>query len=154
MKTYFIYLYSFKNGKKYIGQTYVGSGRYGHRSQYRGQLVYHAMKKYPDYKKEILCHCCEGLVDYLECFFIQKYDSTNPDKGYNCEYGGCLNKHIPEETRKKKSIPIICEELNKEFYGAHEAARQLSLRQQHITACCRGKRHTCGGYHFHYKEAI
>ena len=176
MRRYFIYKYTFPNNKVYIGQTFVGCTRYGHISQYKRQVVYHAMKKYHDYKKEIICYCCEYLVDYLESYYISKYDSMNPENGYNRESGGHENKslsedakkkisdsnkgdkcywygkNLSEETKRKISKPIICEELNREFYGAAEAARQLGLCRQSINKCCQGKRSTCGGYHFRYKE--
>ena len=186
MRRYFIYKYTFPNNKVYIGQTYVGSRRYGHVAQYRNTVVYNAMKKYPDYQKEIICHCCSGLADYIESYFIEKYQSTDRRYGYNRESGGNLNKHHSEETKikisetkkgkyhseetKKKlseshlgkhkseewkiknSIPVICEELNREFYGAKAAAAELKIDDSGIIKCCKGIRKTCGGYHFRYKE--
>lgn len=186
MKRYFIYKYTFPNNKVYVGQTYERSGRYGTLWGYKTQVVGRAMLKYPNYKKEILCYCCEGLVDYIESYFIQKYQSNDPKYGYNCESGGNENKHLSEETRKKiseshkgikyqdeikkkmseahkgkhlseetlikKSKPVICEELNKEFFGISEAARQLGISQSSITKCCKGIYKTTGGYHWRYKE--
>lgn len=103
MKKHFIYKYTFDNGKCYIGQSREGVKRYGKTCTYRNQLVGRAMKKYPNYKKEILCYCCEYLVDYLESYYISKYDSNNPEKGYNCESGGNENKHLSDDTKRKIS---------------------------------------------------
>ena len=36
------------------------------------------------------------------------------------------------------------------FGGVSEAARALGLNASHISACARGKRHTCGGYRWAY----
>ena len=193
MKKYFIYKYTFPNGKVYVGQSYVGSNRYGNPSQYKKQVVGRAMNKYHIFKKEIICHCCEYLVDYLESYYISKYDSMNPDHGYNRESGGNLNKqfseetrkkmsesgkikyfydewrqhmsearigeknhfygkHHSEETKKKLSKPVYCEELNKEFYGAKAAAEEVGIDRRLITACCKGRQRTAGGYHWCYKE--
>ena len=203
MKRYFIYKYTFPNNKVYIGQTYEGSYRYGEISQYRRQIVYRAMLKYPEYQKEILQYCNESEVDELERYYIEKYKANQKEFGYNCESGGSLNKHMSEESKKKiseankgricfwkgkcmsdetkkkisnslkankhmvgthlseetrrkiasaLSIPVICEELNKEFPSAIEAARQLGINKGNINSCLKGKRSTCGGYHFRYKE--
>lgn len=173
MKKYFIYKYTFPNGKVYVGQSCEGSHRYGNKSSYKTQVVYRAMCKYPDYQKEILSYCCEYLVDYLESYYISKYDSMNPENGYNMESGGNENKHISEDTKKKisefqkgktlsddtkkkisksLSINVYCVELDKEFYGIREAARELGLSGSAISKCCRGKYKSTGGYHFRYKE--
>ena len=69
------------------------------------------------------------------------------DRKYNNNYGT-----RNERMRKSLSVPVYCEELNREFYGAHEAARQLGLNQTNITQCCKGNQKTTGGYHFRYKE--
>ena len=45
---------------------------------------------------------------------------------------------------------IYCEELDKVFPSAHEAARQLGIDNSGIIKCCKGKYKTCGGYHWHY----
>ena len=63
----------------------------------------------------------------------------------NCNHG-TRNKRIAE----KNSIPIYCEELDKVFPSAHEVERQLGIDNSHISMCCRGKRKTCGGYHWRY----
>ena len=50
------------------------------------------------------------------------------------------------------SKPVFCEELNKVFCGAREAARQLGLASSGITRCCQGRYKTCGGYHWRYTD--
>ena len=63
----------------------------------------------------------------------------------NCNYG----THN-ERLSKSMSKAVYCVELEKQFYGASVAARELGLNQQNISACCNGKRKTCGGYHWHF----
>lgn len=53
---------------------------------------------------------------------------------------------------KARSKPIICIETGIEYYGINECARQMNLYHQHIVAVLKGKRKTCGGYTFKYKE--
>ena len=53
---------------------------------------------------------------------------------------------------KTRSIPIICIETGIEYYGARECARQMGLNDGNITSVLKGKRKTCGGYTFKYKE--
>ena len=48
-RIYFIYKYTFPNGKVYIGQTYKGSGRYGNCNKYLGTLVGNTMNKYSSF---------------------------------------------------------------------------------------------------------
>lgn len=40
------------------------------------------------------------------------------------------------------------------FGGVAEAARTMGINASHISACARGKRHTCGGYRWEYAERI
>lgn len=48
------------------------------------------------------------------------------------------------------SIPIVCVELKRIFFGSVEAAKILSLSQSHITEAAKGKQKTAGGYHWRY----
>ena len=69
------------------------------------------------------------------------------DAKYNANYGTRT-----ERIANKRSIPVYCEELNKTFYGAREAARELGLDNSNIISCCKGKYKTSGGYHWKYAE--
>ena len=69
------------------------------------------------------------------------------DAKYNANYGTRT-----ERIANKRSIPVYCEELNKTFYGAREAARELGLDNSNISSCCKGKYKTSGGYHWKYAE--
>ena len=80
------------NGKVYIGQhkvkslfardNYLGSG---------GKRYQNAIKKYgkQNFSKEIITIAMtQSEADVLEKYYIKKYDSTNPEKGYNILVGG------------------------------------------------------------------
>lgn len=110
MREYFIYKYEWPDGSVYIGQSYIGSGRYGDATRYTSSpRVYNKMKKYPDFNKEILVSgLSETEVDDFEIYYIKVYNSY---KGNNRKYGlnlttggsGCHGLKHSEETKKKIS---------------------------------------------------
>ena len=57
-----------------------------------------------------------------------------------------------ERAAKKLSKPVYCEELDRVFDGARQAARELGLHNSNIISCCKGKYKTSGGYHWKYAE--
>ena len=59
-----------------------------------------------------------------------------------------------ERAVKAVSKLIYCVELNRTFDSSAQAARELGLCQSTITACCRGKRQTHGGYHWRYADEL
>lgn len=91
MASYNIQIYlttNLNNGKIYIGQSngkdrnYLGSGK----------LIKEAIKKFGrrNFNKKIIVDNIPSLeeANKLEKFYIKKYNSTNPDVGYNIENGG------------------------------------------------------------------
>ena len=54
-------------------------------------------------------------------------------------------------SKKVKAIDIGNGEWN-EYKSISECARELGLHQSSISMCLKGKRKTCGGYTFKYKE--
>lgn len=59
---------------------------------------------------------------------------------------GTRNKRVS----KANSIPVYCVELDKTFYGAREAERELGINHSSISKACRGIQKTTGGYHWCY----
>lgn len=49
--------------------------------------------------------------------------------------------------------PVVCVESNREYSSAFQASKQERIDSSQITACCRGRRKSAGGYHWKYKEA-
>lgn len=120
-------------------------------------------------------------MDDLEKYFIEKYDTTNHDKGYNLDIGGNGAGRMSEETKKKLSKSkmgnqamkgiklseewkkhlseaqphkrrILCIETNVIYDSFADAARKTGLNRTKIVSVCTGKRRTTGGYHFKYAE--
>lgn len=102
-----VYMFTFPNGKRYIGQTRNFKSRMiAHRKSTKNgcRLVRYAVNKYgwDNIKKEILVYCDEDKMDYFETSFIELYGSLNPG-GYNLVSGGHANKHMSENTKKYMS---------------------------------------------------
>lgn len=61
-----------------------------------------------------------------------------------------------QKLSKANSIPIIQLDLQKKFIckweSATQASKELNINQSSISGCCRGKRKTCGGFIWKYKE--
>lgn len=102
-KDYFIYKYTFPNGKVYIGQSQLGNNRYGNPTQYSNQPVYNAMMAYPNYRKEGIELTTKRFANNREEYWILYYDSSNPDKGYNVFKGNSDN--VIKKKRKKNGKP-------------------------------------------------
>lgn len=62
---------------------------------------------------------------------------------YNAWYGTKIDK-----MRKKRSKPILCVETGVIYPCIMEIERQLGIPNTNITACCKGRRKTAGGYHW------
>lgn len=98
----------------------------------------------------------------LEAELMKWYDSV--DNGYNSsEYGSGDYKHHKHSEESKKrmsenrpSKPVLqfskTEEFISEYSSISEAERQTGCKNQSISACCKGKRKSCGGYIWKYKE--
>lgn len=102
----FVYLYTFNNGKYYVGQTHKESLRYGYASSYHkwsSQEMVQLMRE-GQYEKQILCFCdTTEEADICEDYYISLYNSAK--QGYNKRGGGksgygCT---VSEETRRKLS---------------------------------------------------
>lgn len=92
-----IYLITNKvNNKVYVGQTITHLNRRMSKHYTNAKCnpsvtgVDGAIKKYGknNFTVRILCNCANDQLNDLEKFYIQKYESNNPDKGYNLTIGG------------------------------------------------------------------
>ncbi len=99
------------NGKVYVGQSIRIEARFDqHRSSLKSGYHEnsHLQRAYNFYgadsfKFDILEECTLDVIDNRERHWINYYNSTNRDFGYNIEDGGSFNKSLSEETKKKLS---------------------------------------------------
>ena len=72
------------------------------------------------------------------------------------ENNGMYGKTHSKEARKKMSdarkskIPVFCQELNRIFDCAVDAAKELNLRSDGILCACKGRYKSSGGYHWNF----
>lgn len=160
-----VYIYTnIINKKVYIGQTnrYL-SQRAGKNGLYyqTSPHFYAAILKYgwDNFKSQILKdNLSNEEADYWERYYIKKYDSKNPEKGYNILDGG---KGLSEETKQERSQKfkekwqngefdykiidsVYCVELNKQYSSAHAAGLELQLDDGCIIKTCKGIQKYCG----------
>lgn len=72
--------------------------------------------------------------------------------------GGRANTEKQQESRRrvakelgiKSRIPVVCVETDDIYVSATEAGIKTNTQRSHITACCKGKRNTAGGFHWRY----
>ena len=98
------------NGKVYIGQSVDAEYRICcHFSKLKWNRhdnahLQRAYNKNPSaFTWELLCNCERSELDGLEIEYIAKYNSADPERGYNKQYGGQAEHRCTLETRKKMS---------------------------------------------------
>lgn len=129
---------------------------------------------------DVICTCKAEELDALEIFFIDKYNTTDPAKGYNLDFGNGKGRTSKESRRKmsqakmgnqamkgkrlseewKKHLSeaqphrkrILCIETNTTYDSFADAARKTGLDRTKIVSVCTGKRKSTGGYRFKYAE--
>ena len=126
---YTVYKLTDPMGKVYIGCTGRRVKQRWHRGQgYRQRMpVFQAVETYgwDAIKKEILCEKLtrEG-AERLERWFINYYDSANPEKGYNRFLGG-LGKNV----RMSETTRVLLQEKKKKLFSEHPEKKE-QIRQQ------------------------
>lgn len=109
---YCVYCHTNKiNGKKYIGITkQTPDKRWKNGNGYSSQHFSRAIQKYGwnNFEHTILMiNLTKNQACYYERFYIKKYETTLPEKGYNetlgGDGGGMYNKHHTQEAREKIS---------------------------------------------------
>lgn len=101
-----VYVYTFPNGKKYVGQTIFSiekrAGENG--KNYQGSpILYRAIQKYgwDNIKKESFSCASKEDMDALEIELIKKYKTQDRNYGYNILPGGNSHREFSPATIKK-----------------------------------------------------
>lgn len=171
--------YNKTNGKRYIGQTVqpLERRKKKHYQSDSAPFFHSALLKYSEecWEWKIVDAGIEGEeLDSKEIFWIDFFNTTNPQKGYNILLGGqkdIVSSHTKEnikyardrlievndiERRKRKEIfSVKCVETGEIFCDCREAANFYGIKtNSHITEVLKGKHKTAGGYHWVYSEDI
>lgn len=151
-ENYIVYCHICPEGKMYIGQSCrslkdrAGSNGSAYSNCTR---FYKAIKKFGwDNIQHITIF--EGLsremASIIEIELIKKYDTTNPDNGYNILPGGALNLKIPQN--------IYQYDLNgnfiKEYACVESAGKETCVSNGQIYQSLCGNQQTAGGYIWRY----
>ena len=70
---------------------------------------------------------------------------------YNCNYGTRSKRSAEKHSKPVIGIHKITG-LILEFPSTMEAERQIGIRHDNISNCCKGKQKSAGGYYWHYVE--
>lgn len=134
-RPFYIYCHTAPNGKRYIGQTCQRlNARWSHGHGYKDQPYFsRAIAKYgwENFRHDIFCVVhSKKVADLFEQHYIAKYDTFNPDCGYNLTKGGggCLGHKASEETRKKLSA------INKGRVFTEEQRKKISEKLRNAYA--------------------
>ena len=135
-KTWYIYCHTAPNGKRYIGQTRTQpekrwqNGR-GYSTQ---QYFKRAIDKYgwDSFKHVVLCSVSKKeYADFLEQWFIEKYDTCNPEHGYNTAKGGAGPLGVLwDDERKRRHSKAISGEGNPMYGRRHSAEARTRISER------------------------
>ena len=91
----------------------------------------------------------QDLLNELECYYIEKYNSMKPN-GYNMVPGGSNGAGLA----KSKAVYQfdLFGNFIQEFYSAHEASRQTGIDYSSICSCCRKEKQNTKNYQWSYER--
>lgn len=161
MNNYYNCIYMYKNkinGKCYIGQAKNFNKRHEYHTAERNNKfpIDKAFNKYGKENFEIIILkenlSTQCLMNFWECYYINKYDVINNKKGYNISSGGSNGNNFigkteeeMKEIRKKMSASNWQKGENHSFYGKHhtnETKKKMSESKKGEKNNFYGKNHT------------
>ena len=145
-KEYCVYMHTFPNGKRYIGQTkQKPEHRFNNGDGYKGcRYLYSAIQKFgwDNIKHEILV---SGLsqkdADYYEKYYIALYESNDRRYGYNLRTGGTSGYQYTDDAKKLMSVKQIGRKQSeqtkikrsialKNYYSTHEISEETRNKKR------------------------
>lgn len=131
-RTWYIYCHTTPSGKRYIGQTRNDpQKRWGNGRGYSSQPYFkRAIDKYgwDNIEHVVLCSVSnQEYADFLERWFIERWDTTNPDKGYNCAKGGAGPTGVTWDDERKQAFSEHMSGEGNPMYGRHHSPETIAL---------------------------
>ena len=147
---YTIYKHTSPDNKIYIGRTTLPvNQRWQNGNGYKFNKVFYSdiiKFGWDSFNHEVLEYTDDKS---REMYWINFYDSTNPNKGYN-NFKSESRYSSYQPVDKVKGRSIYCKELDKTYRTLAEASRDTNIDPSGIGKVCRGKRKTAGGFHWKY----
>ena len=154
-QNYTVYKHTTPDGKVYIGCTGQKlNDRWRGGKHYETNLVFtKAIEKFgwENVEHDILAkELTRSQAERLEEYYIEKYNSRDPDFGYNFHKGGGTNYEALSKIHKGgwyKPISVRCVETGEVFRTVTEAAQAKNSNQPNVTRSLK-KRYRAGGVHW------
>ena len=155
---YYIYkITNPENGKAYIGRTKNPKKRWNNGKGYRfNEILFNDILNYgwENFGHEILEQTEDVITaSELEVKYIKKFNTTNPQNGYNKSTVRDSREH---KLNNKHSVPVfqysIDGEYLAEYPSAAEAERQTGVNYAEISSCCHGKRKHAYGFQWSFEK--
>ncbi len=161
-----LYMHVVPNGKRYIGMTCRSpKKRWNRGSGYSTNYEFHAdIKKYgwDNIKHEILLSgVSQEVAEKWKVYMIERYNTTDPKRGYNYSKGGKYHGEVSDRTREKlrkranpaNKVECICLESGVKYQSLAEAARRTQTLVGGVLESCKsnGVKST-KGRHFIYAD--
>lgn len=137
-----IYKTIFPNGKIYIGQTTLVNWKWYFGS---GIKVSRIIKENgtAELQREILRECRNSKeLDNWERILIKKFDSTNPDIGYNVQLGGGGKGKFTDDIKMKISISVsktMTKERREQISKRHKGKSMSETTLKRMSKATKGK---------------
>ena len=78
---------------------------------------------------------------------MHKWQEEHAEESYE------MRKSSAKKASNARKRPVVCIETDTTYESASDASRKVNgTTQSKITMCCQGKRNTCGGFHWRYKN--
>lgn len=136
-RNYSVYLITLKDGKRYFGSTGNITARHKSMACYKKNTpFYNALKDegWKNVKKEVIAdHLSKADAEKIEAWLIDRYDTCNPNNGYNRQRGAHTVNALTKEGKKEHNR--VYRESHKEYYRTymHKYNRENyeSIKAQH-----------------------
>lgn len=97
-------------------------------------------------RRNAIAACCRGSQETAGGFKWTDADQLSPAD---------IDRPTHSEVmRIKRGRSVRCVETGETFGSISEAAERMRCQASKISACCNGKRHTAGGYHWSYSSEV
>lgn len=131
-RTFYIYCHTAPNGKRYVGQTRLKpEKRWNNGHGYDTQQHFkRAIDKYgwDNINHVVLCSVSsKEFADFLERWFIAKWNTTNPDNGYNHAKGGSGPNGVLWDDDRKQAFSEHMSGENNPMYGRRHSPETIAL---------------------------